>query len=129
MKEKKELTGQIDSSDNLTLGKRLKVLREERKLTQQDVADYCKIPVSSYANWEQDRSAPSIERIITLSKCMNVTTDVLLGVRQQDVEERLQSRLARLKPIRNKISSILLTIYWETDLTIIKNICLYLNII
>ena len=112
MKVKKELTGQIDTSDNLTLGKRLKVLREERKLTQQDVADYCKIPVSSYANWEQDRSAPSIERIITLSKCMNVTTDVLLGVRQEDIEERLQSRLARLKPhqkqnILNLIDDIL----------------------
>ena len=104
MKEKKDLTGQIDESDNLTLGKRLKVLREERKLTQQAVADYCEIPVSTYANWEQDR--------ISLAKLMNITTDVLLGVKRQAVEDRLQSRLALLKPqqkqnILNLIDDIL----------------------
>lgn len=98
MKEKKDLTSQEGNDDNLTLGKRLKILREERKLTQQAVADFCEIPVSSYANWEQDRSAPSIDRLITLSKCMNTSTDVLLGVKRQELEERLQCRLALLKP-------------------------------
>ena len=112
MKEKKELTGQIDESDNLTLGKRLKVLRDERKLTQQAVADYCEIPVSTYANWEQDRSTPSIDRLVTLAKCMNISTDILLGVKKQEVEDRLQARLSLLKPhqkqnILNLIDDIL----------------------
>ena len=112
MKEKKELTGQIDLSDNLTLGKRLKVLRDERKLTQQAVADYCEIPVSTYANWEQDRATPSIDRLISLAKYMNITTDILLGVKKQQVEDRLQARLALLKPkqkqnILNLIDDIL----------------------
>ncbi len=98
MKVKKELTSQVETHEALTLGKRLKLLREERKLTQQAVADFCGIPVSSYANWEQDRSTPSIDRLITLAKCMNTSTDVLLGVKRQEMEERLQCRLALLKP-------------------------------
>ena len=112
MKEEKDLTGQLEMTDNLTLGKRLKMLREERKLTQQAVADACAIPASSYANWEQDRSTPSIDRLIALAKCLNITTDVLLGVKREDEEIRLHSRLACLKPkqkqnILNLIDDIL----------------------
>lgn len=40
--------------------KRLKELREEKKYSQKTVAHKLGCPVSTYANWEQGRTEPSI---------------------------------------------------------------------
>ena len=45
---------------------RLKELREERKLSQKTVANKLGCAVSTYANWEQGRTEPSIYDIYNL---------------------------------------------------------------
>ena len=109
MKEKKELTGQIDRSDNLTLGKRLKVLRDERKLTQQAVADYCEIPVSTYANWEQGRSFPSVDRLPRIAAFFDVTVDYLIGANRDTVNRRIVQQLAALSPEQRQAVELVLS--------------------
>lgn len=45
---------------------RLKELREERQLSQKDIAEMLGCAVSTYANWEQGRREPSIYDIFNL---------------------------------------------------------------
>ena len=61
---------------------KLKEIRENRKLTQKELA--IKIGVKSYiiSNWEQGRTEPDLKALEDLSKALNVTTDYLLGINE-----------------------------------------------
>lgn len=48
------------------LGTKLKELRQEKCLSQRQVADDLYLPVSTYANWEQGRTEPSYMDLINL---------------------------------------------------------------
>lgn len=58
---------------------RLKKLRKEKKLTQDDMASKLGVERTTYANWETDRAEPSIEMLIMLSEFFNVSIDYLCG--------------------------------------------------
>lgn len=55
----------------------LKALREEKKLSQKQVADSLNIPVSTYANWEQGRTQPSIEDIYRILELLEIEANEL----------------------------------------------------
>lgn len=59
------------------IGHNLKHLRTRRKISQQRVANYLKIPRSTYSSWEQNISEPSITMLRTLSNFFLVTIDEL----------------------------------------------------
>lgn len=59
-------------------GKRLKNLRQEKKMTQQDMAEYLNISRAGYAGYELERRIPNIEIIKSLSTYFEVSTDYLL---------------------------------------------------
>lgn len=58
--------------------KRLKLLREERGITQQEAADAIGLERSLYARYEYGTRIPPIVNLIKLSKFYGVTTDYLL---------------------------------------------------
>ncbi|MBO5449768.1 MAG: helix-turn-helix transcriptional regulator [Ruminococcus sp.] len=57
----------------------LKKLRENKKLTQQDVADGINVNSSTYKNYEYGRREPDLETVSKLADFYGVTTDYLLG--------------------------------------------------
>ena len=61
---------------------KLKEIRENRGLTQKELAD--KIGVKSYiiSNWEQKRTEPDIKALEDLSNVLNVSIDFLLGIEE-----------------------------------------------
>ncbi|WP_338049906.1 helix-turn-helix transcriptional regulator [Pumilibacter muris] len=59
---------------------RLKELREEKDLTQAQVALKMGIPVSTFANWEQGRREPSIFDIYNLLWVLEVDANELFGI-------------------------------------------------
>jgi len=59
---------------------RLKELRKEKELTQQDIADLLKVAKTTYSSYEQGLNKPSIDTLLILAKFYNVSTDYLLGV-------------------------------------------------
>lgn len=61
-------------------GKRLKALRIESGLTQQQVADRIWVNKASISSYELSTRLPSYEVLIKLSKLFNVSTDYLLGI-------------------------------------------------
>ena len=62
-----------------TIGNRLRKLRKERNLTQQDVSDNMyKLSEKNYGKYERDDIIPPTERIIELANYFGVSTDYLL---------------------------------------------------
>lgn len=58
---------------------RLKRLRKEAHLTQQDVADYFKTSPQSYAQWEKGQRSPSKESLEKLASYFGVSVSYLVG--------------------------------------------------
>lgn len=61
--------------------KRIKELREDNDLTQQDVSDYLHMKQPQYFRYEKGtRDIPS-DVLIALAKLYNVSTDYILGLK------------------------------------------------
>ncbi len=57
-------------------------LIEQRKLnglTQRQIADYLNIAQPSYIRYENGTSEPSLENLVKLADCFDVSVDYLLG--------------------------------------------------
>ena len=59
---------------------RLKELRNEKGLTQDQLAEATGLSQSALANWENGKRSPAAYAIMTLAKYFGVTTDYLLGM-------------------------------------------------
>ncbi len=60
-------------------GERLKALREERELSQRELAEIIGISKGAVYYYESDGRAPDIVTLEKISVCFNVSTDYLLG--------------------------------------------------
>ncbi len=63
----------------MEFGDRLKLLREEKGLTQQDIADILKVGRPTIAGYETKRKQPDYDKINILADYFNVSLDYLLG--------------------------------------------------
>lgn len=57
--------------------KKLKEIRESQKLSQKDIATKLGYAVSTYANWEQGRTEPSVYDIFNLIKVFDIEANEL----------------------------------------------------
>lgn len=67
------------NSPNLYIGKRLKSLREDRNLTQSDLANKLGLNKGSISAYERDSALPSIEILVSLADIFGVSVDFILG--------------------------------------------------
>lgn len=61
------------------LNERLKELRDELGLTQEEVGNKLNISRQAYANWETNRGEPNIEMLLKLANLFGVSIDYLCG--------------------------------------------------
>ena len=54
-------------------------LRTEKGLSQREAARILKISQGTYNNWENGKTQPSIEQLITLSAFFEVSVDYIIG--------------------------------------------------
>ncbi len=64
-----------------SIGERIKQLRENKGLTQAQLAKEFKLSRSAVNYWEMGLSVPSTQYIIELAKFFNVSADYLLGIK------------------------------------------------
>lgn len=62
------------------IAEKIKFLREQKELTQSDLAKKLNITRSSVNAWEMGISVPSTQYIVELANLFSVSTDYLLGV-------------------------------------------------
>ena len=58
---------------------RLKSLRQEKNMLQQDLAEHLKVSKSTISGWEVGRNQPDYDTLIELSIFFGVSVDYLLG--------------------------------------------------
>lgn len=66
--------------DRSTFGGRIYTLREENKLTIEQLARRVFVNEAIICLWEQGKNLPSFDTIISICKNMNVSADWLLGL-------------------------------------------------
>lgn len=58
---------------------RLLELRNEKRLSQRDIAKLFNVSQGTYNNWENARTQPSLEQLIALADFFDVSVDYLIG--------------------------------------------------
>ena len=74
---------------NIEIGKRIRELRSERLVTQEQLAVFLGVTPQAVSRWESQSSYPDIELLPAIADYFSVTTDELLGVRKKERELRL----------------------------------------
>ena len=64
----------------IILGKRLKELREEKGLTQKQLADLISINSVTYLHYEKEQREPPLSLLADIAVFYGVTVDYLLGL-------------------------------------------------
>lgn len=60
-------------------GDRLKELRKDKKLTQNELAKQLKVSGNTVYSWENDKQEPSMATLLKLSEIFEVSLDFLFG--------------------------------------------------
>lgn len=63
---------------DMTIGKRIALLRKEKGLTQEELAQHMGISPQAVSKWENDQTCPDISALPKLSRLLGVTVDELL---------------------------------------------------
>ena len=69
---------------NTTLGKRIAVLRREKELKQDELAEKLGVSAQAVSKWENDQTCPDISLLPSLAKILGVTVDELLSGKQEN---------------------------------------------
>lgn len=62
----------------MSIGSNIKLFREERKLTQEQVADKLGITFQAVSSWERDEYKPDVEKLIKLAELFDVSVSALV---------------------------------------------------
>ncbi|MCR1841806.1 helix-turn-helix transcriptional regulator [Murimonas intestini] len=70
-----------------TLGERLKILRHNNNMTQEEVSKYLNVQRQSYSHYENDKRMPSLDILIRLTKLYSISLTSLLDAAASYEEE------------------------------------------
>ena len=71
----------------MNIGKRFSLFRRRMRLTQKEAAKLIGVKSYQLANYESNRSEPSLKTLIAMSKVYNASTDQLLGISKKTLFE------------------------------------------
>ena len=63
---------------DMTIGKRIALLRKEKGLTQEELANHMGVSPQAVSKWENDQTCPDITALPKLSRLLGVSVDELL---------------------------------------------------
>ena len=109
LKDRLEALSAQDARDQQNLfPARLKQLRSELSIRQSEMAQILGVPLTTYSNWEQGRSFPSVERLPRIAAFFDVTVDYLLGTNPDTVNRRIIEQLSALSDEKRQAVEIVL---------------------
>jgi transcriptional regulator with XRE-family HTH domain len=90
------------------VGERLKKLRRDRKISQEDLSKIIGVQSSSVSRYEKGKDDPSDKVKAAIVKYFNVSLDYLLGIIDEPVEYYDQDKFLRLPDWITKDEKIML---------------------
>lgn len=82
---------------NNNLARNISLLRKERKLTQDQLAEYLGVTKASVSKWETGQSYPDFPLLPQIATYFGVTVDQLIGYEPQLSKERIRTECAALR--------------------------------
>lgn len=73
----------FDTETPQTLGRRLRKIRRHMDLTQKEFAALFDLKREAYANYEIDKTEPTLDTICKMCRVLNVSADFLLGLNEE----------------------------------------------
>ena len=67
----------------MSIGKNIKSLREERNLTQEQVAEELGVSFQAVSSWERDEYRPDTDKLIRLAEVFDVSVSAIAEERQK----------------------------------------------
>lgn len=86
----------------MTLGEKIKQLRLEKNITQEQLADYLNISYQSVSKWERGVSQPDISLVVPIARFFNVTADELFGLDFTETQAAIDEYEVKAKPLRSQ---------------------------
>lgn len=80
------------------IGERLKEVRKDHGDGQKELAEKIGATLAMVRCWEQEKSAPSHEHLVSICKLYGVSSDYLLGISNLDPVYEQRRRISRLTP-------------------------------
>lgn len=75
---------------DILIGKRIKELRTERRMTQEQLADRIGISFQAVSKWENGIALPDITLVPRLARIFGVTTDELLAYDREGIQSEIE---------------------------------------
>lgn len=75
-------------------GDRLKKMRKERNLTQEEIGELCEVGKTTISNWENNITQPPFEIVKKIAQYFGVTIDYLLNFTQDDADNMEKLKIA-----------------------------------
>lgn len=82
---------------DLEIGARIRELREEKEMTQEELAKIVNVSRQTISKWELGKSQPDIESLWVLSNFFQVNIDVLVGRKNRSLLSLLKTKEGRKK--------------------------------
>lgn len=73
---------------NMNFGQRLKSLRAERNLTQQNLGDAVGVSTVTIRAWERNAKKPAMDALLSLGRALNISIDTLLDFHLENTPKR-----------------------------------------
>ena len=88
---------------NNSVGEHLLTLRSQKKMTQEELAEYLNVSRQSVSKWELNKTLPDVEKLILLADLYEVTLDYLLkGVEIKKVEPQASGEDVMAEPAQEQ---------------------------
>ena len=74
----------------MTIADKIKYLRKENNMTQEDLANKLNASRQTISKWETNTAIPDADNIVAISKLFNITTDELLNYKIETMKKKKQ---------------------------------------
>ncbi len=69
------------------IGERIRIAREDKKLTQEKFAECIGISTTSLSNIEQGKTSTNVKNLLTIAKVLDISIDVLLSEEKNKIDK------------------------------------------
>lgn len=83
------------------IGTKIKELREAKKMSQKELAEFLNVTPQAVSKWERNKSYPDLDTLLKLSKYFQVSTDKILGNEKQSFFDALFSKMEGRKNMKS----------------------------
>jgi len=74
----------------MTIAEKIKKLRKDNNMTQEDLAEKLNVSRQTISKWETNVVIPDADNIVSICKLFNITTDELLDYKVESVQNKRQ---------------------------------------